>query len=47
MQDISPFTHVPKVLVSEFSAIPVISLIVIAFVLMGVGFIGVQYCSIG
>lgn len=47
IQDVSPFTHVPKVLVSEFSAIPLILLIVVALVLTVMGLIGFQRRSIG
>ncbi len=42
IQDVSPFTHVPKVLVSEFSATSLILLIAVALVLMVTGIIGFQ-----
>jgi ABC-2 type transport system permease protein len=47
IQNISPFTHVPKVLVSEFSATPLILLIAVALALIITGLIGFQRRSIG
>jgi len=47
LQDISPFTHVPKVLVSEFAIMPVILLIAVAVVLIVTGLLGFQRRSIG
>lgn len=45
--DVSPFTHVPKVLVSDASVAPLIGLVVVAAVLTVVGLIGFQRRSIG
>lgn len=36
-QDLSPFTHVPKVPAAEFAVIPVVSLLALAAVLTGTG----------
>jgi len=47
IQNISPFTHVPKVLVSEFSVTPLILLIAVALALIITGLIGFQRRSIG
>ena len=47
IQDVSPFTHVPKILVSEFSATPLIGLIGVAVLLMVIGLLGFQRRSIG
>jgi len=47
IQNISPFTHVPKVLVSEFSATPLILLVAVALALIITGLIGFQRRSIG
>jgi ABC-2 type transport system permease protein len=47
IQDVSPFTHVPKILVSEFSATPLIALIAVAVFLMAIGLLGFQRRSIG
>ncbi len=47
IQNVSPFTHVPKVLVSEFSATPLILLIAVALGLIVTGLIGFQRRSIG
>jgi len=47
IQNVSPFTHVPKILVSEFSAVPLILLIAVALALMVTGLIGFQRRNIG
>ena len=45
--NISPFNHVPNVLVSEVSVLPLVSLTVAALILAIVGLIGFQRRSIG
>ncbi len=45
--DISPFTHVPRLLVSDASVLPVIGLAVVAAVLVAVGLAGFRRRSIG
>jgi len=45
--NISPFTHVPKVLVGEVSVMPLIWLAVVAFALTVIGLIGLRRRSIG
>jgi ABC-2 type transport system permease protein len=45
--NISPFTHVPQVLVGEVSFMPLIWLSVVAFILIVTGLIGFQRRSIG
>jgi ABC-2 type transport system permease protein len=47
IQNVSPFTHVPKVLVSEFSATPLILLAAVALALIVTGLLGFQHRSIG
>jgi ABC-2 type transport system permease protein len=47
VQDISPFTHVPKVLASEFSAMPMFLLTIAALALVVTGLFGLQRRSIG
>ena len=47
IQDVSPFTHVPKILVSEFSATPLIALMGVTVLLMVIGLLGFQRRSIG
>jgi len=45
--NISPFTHVPKVLISGASLTPLISLVVVALALTIAGLLGFQYRNIG
>ncbi len=45
--DISPFTHVPKLLVSDASVLPVVGLIVVAAALVVIGLAGFRRRSIG
>jgi ABC-2 type transport system permease protein len=45
--NISPFTHVPNVLVGEASVMPLIWLAVVAFALTVIGLIGLRRRSIG
>jgi ABC-2 type transport system permease protein len=47
IQNISPFTHVPKVLVSEFSSTPLILLTIAALALVVTGLLGFKRRSIG
>jgi len=45
--NISPFTHVPKVLISGVSLTPLISLVVVALVLTVAGLLGFQHRNVG
>jgi ABC-2 type transport system permease protein len=45
--NISPFNHVPNVLVSGVSVLPLVSLILVALILAIVGLVGCQRRSIG
>jgi ABC-2 type transport system permease protein len=40
--DISPFTHVPKLLLAQGSVISLIGLMIVAAILLGMGLIGLQ-----
>ena len=42
-QDVSPFTHIPKLPGAELAAVPVVSLIVIAAALVGVGLASLRH----